>query len=183
MALFKVEAEKIKRINIKEFKNEKELQTLCENNLEELFQVKFIESEFKFGDEYSGRMDSIGIDYDGNPVIIEYKLDKNSSIISQCLFYMDWLVNHKGDFEIAVRNKFGDKEKVVWNNPKMILVAQDYNKYDKYAVNQINYDIYLYKYVYYQSGELYLENINVQDNKKYSVSSDNKKDITFSFEK
>ena len=83
---------------------------------------------------------------------------------------MDWLVNHHGDFELAARKKLGNDVKIVWDNPKMILVAQDYNNYDKYAVNQIHYDIYLYKYIYYTSGELYLENINVQSNKKYSIS-------------
>lgn len=171
MALFRIdENNKIKKIALKDFKNEKELQRLCEKNLEELFQVRFVETEFPFADEYSGRLDSIGLDYEGNPVIIEYKLDKNSAVISQVLFYMDWLVNHHGDFELAARKKLGNDVKIVWDNPKMILVAQDYNNYDKYAVNQINYDIYLYKYIYYTSGELYLENINVQSNKKYAIS-------------
>ena len=180
MALFKIDDNnKIKKTEVKQFNNERELQRLCEKNLEELFQVRYIDTEFKFGDEYTGRLDTIGIDYDGNPVIIEYKLDKNSAVLSQVLFYMDWLVNHRGDFEIAAKNKLGNDIKIVWDNPKMILVAQDYNKYDKYAVNQINYDIYLYKYIFYKTGELYLENINVQENKKYHVDNyDNTKQTT-----
>ncbi len=174
MALFKIDDNNnIKKAEIKQFMNERELQRLCEKNLEELFQVRFIQTEFKFGDEYNGRLDTIGIDYDGNPVIIEYKLDKNQSVLSQALFYMDWLVNHRGDFEVAAKSKLGNDLKIIWDNPKMILVAQDYNKYDKYAVNQINYDIYLYKYIFYKTGELYLENINVQENKKYYVQNQN----------
>ena len=174
MALFKINNEnKINKLEVKQFNNERELQRLCENNLNELFQVRYIDSEFKFGDEYSGRLDTIGIDFEGNPVIIEYKLDKNSAVLSQALFYMDWLVNHKGDFEVAAKNKLGNGLKISWDNPKMILVAQDYNKYDKYAVNQIGYDIYLYKYIAYKTGELYLENINVQENKKYYIPSSN----------
>ena len=176
MALFRIDNNRINKIGVSEFKNEKELQCLCEHNLEELFQVRFIETEFSFGDEYTGRLDTIGIDYEGNPVIIEYKLDKNSAVLSQALFYMDWLVNHRGDFEVAAKNKLGNDLKIVWDNPKMILVAQDYNKYDKYAVNQIGYDIYLYKYIYYKTGELYLENINVQENKKYHIDNSNVKE-------
>lgn len=171
MALYKIDDNKVKQVEIKNFKNEKELQTLCEKNLEEFFQVRFIATEFPFADEYSGRLDTIGLDYEGNPVIIEYKLDTNSAIISQVLFYMDWLVNHHGDFEIAAKKTLGNNIKINWDNPKMILVAQDYNKYDKYAVNQIQYDVYLYKYIYYKSNEIYLENINVQDNKKYSITN------------
>jgi predicted transport protein len=174
MALFKIdENEKIKKMEIGQFNNEKELQRLCEKNLEELFQVKFVATEFPFADEYSGRLDTIGLDYKDNPVIIEYKFDKNQAVLSQALFYMDWLVNHKGDFEMAAKAKLGVNTQIKWDNPKMILVAQDYNKYDKYAVNQIGYDIYLYKYIYYKSGSLYLENINVQDNKKYHIKENN----------
>lgn len=172
MALFKIEENNvIKKTEIKQFNNERELQRLCEQNLEELFQVRFVATEFSFGDEYTGRLDTIGLDYDGNPVIIEYKLDKNSAVLSQSLFYMDWLVNHRGDFELAARNKLGNNIEISWDNPKMILVAQEYNKYDKYAVNQIGYDIYLYKYIYYKTGDFYIENINVQENKKYHIDS------------
>lgn len=169
MALFKVDGNKINKCEIKSFKNERELQRLCEENLEELFQVRFVATEFPFADEYSGRLDTIGLDFEGNPVIIEYKYDTNQAILSQVLFYMDWLVNHRGDFEVAAKRTLGSKVEIKWDNPKMILVAQDYNKYDKYAVNQIGYDIYLYKYIYYKTGELYLENINVKENKKYSL--------------
>ncbi len=170
MALFQIdENNKIKKMEIKQFNNERELQRLCENNLEELFQVRFIATEFPFADEYSGRLDTIGLDFDGNPVIIEYKFDKNQAVLSQALFYMDWLINHKGDFEMAAKSKLGNNIQIKWDNPKMILVAQDYNKYDKYAINRINYDIYFYKYIYYKSGSLYLENINVQENRKYHI--------------
>lgn len=176
MALFKInDNNQLKKIAINNFKNERELQRLCESNLEELFQVRFIATEFRFGDEYNGRMDTIGLDYDGNPVVIEYKLEKNASVLSQALFYMDWLVNHRGDFEIEAKKKLGNEVKILWNNPKMLIVAKDYNRYDKYAVNRINdYDIYLYKYTYYNNGELHLENINVQENRKYYVTPEEK---------
>ena len=174
MALFKINGNKIVKEEIKEFNNERELQRLCENNLEELFGVIFVDTELPFADEYSGRPDTIALDFEGNPVIIEYKFDKNQAVLSQVLFYMDWLVNHKGDFEIKARNRLGNDIHIKWDNPKAIIVARDYNKYDKYAINQIGYDIYLYKYIYYKSEELYLENINFNSNKK-TISNNDKK--------
>lgn len=169
MALYRINGGKLTQLKISKFGYEKHLQKLCENNLEELFEVKFVASEFPFADEYSGRLDTIGIDKECNPVIIEYKLDQNSSVISQCLFYMDWLVNHRGDFEKSVQQALGNEQKVSWDNPKMIIVAQNYNKYDKHAVNRIGYDIYLYKYTLYSSGEFIIENINTQENRKYAL--------------
>lgn len=173
MALFKInEKNKIDKIEIKQFKNEKELQNLCEANLEELFQVRFISSEFPFSDDHSGRLDTLAIDFEGNPIIIEYKFDKNQAVLSQALFYMDWLVNHRGDFEIEARKKLGNDIKVKWDNPKMIIVAQDFNKYDKYAINQVGYDIYLYKYIYYKTGELFLDNISLKDKKSHVLTEE-----------
>lgn len=170
MALFKIDDnKKIKKVNIKDLKYEIEIHELCEKNLEELFQVRLIAHKFNFADEYNGEMDTIGLDYDGNPCIIEYKLDKNKGVLSQVLFYMDWLVNHRGDFEIKAKEVLGDKVQIKWDNPKMYVVARDYDRYDKYAVNRVPYDIYLYKYAIYDNGELYLDNINVADNKKYYV--------------
>lgn len=175
MALYKINGEKLTQLKISKFGFEKHLQKLCENNLEELFEVKFVATEFPFADEYSGRLDTIGIDKECNPVIVEYKLDQNSSVISQSLFYMDWLVNHRGDFERAVQQVLGNDQKVLWDNPKMIIVAQNYNKYDKYAVNRINYDIYLYKYTLYSTGEFIIENINTQENRKYVLNDKTRK--------
>ena len=173
MALYKIKNDEINQVKVSRFSYEKELQNLCENNLETLFQVKFISSEFAFADEYAGRLDTIGLDFDGNPVIIEYKLDQSPSVLSQSLCYMDWLVNHKGDFEKEAHKKLGNSIDINWDKPKMIIVAQEYNKYDKFAVNRIPYDIYLYKYIKYETGEFYMENINTQDCKKYYFRGDN----------
>ena len=173
MALFRInDKNKITKIEIEHLKNEKELQNLCETNLEELFQVRFIASEYPFSDDHSGRLDTLAIDFEGNPIIIEYKFDKNQAVLSQALFYMDWLVNHKGDFELEARKKFSNNVKVKWDNPKMIIVAQDFNKYDKYAIKQVGYDIYLYKYIYYKTGELFLDNISLKDEKLHVLADE-----------
>lgn len=175
MALFRVDDKgNIKHIEVKQLRNEKELQKLCEANLEELFQARFIATEFPFSDDHAGRLDTLAIDFEGNPIIIEYKFDKNQAVLSQALYYMDWLVNHKGDFEVTAQNKLGKDIKVKWDNPKMIIVAQDFNRYDKFAINQINYDIYLYKYVYYKTGELLLDAISLKENKSHNIKIENK---------
>lgn len=164
MALFKFEDKYLRKIKLRRFANERELQRLCENNLEELFQVRFVATEFSTGEIHGGRIDTIGLDYENNPVIIEYKLDKNGTVLNQGLYYMDWLVDHKGDFELAVKNKLGNDVKIEWSSPKLFLIAQEYSKYDKHAVNRINYDISLFKYLAYEDGSFYIENIIYNDN-------------------
>jgi len=145
MPLFKISNGKAKKLSLKSFPKEKDLQKLVEENCEELLGVRFIASEFPTGERHGGRIDTLGIDTEGNPTIIEYKKTENDNIINQGLFYLDWLVDHKGDFEVAAKKKLGNDIEINWGNPRLILIAQNYNKYDKYAVNRIGENISLYK--------------------------------------
>lgn len=164
----------VKQIRQAEFKNERELQKLFENNLEELMGVRFIDSEVTTGDRQRGRIDTLGIDEDGSPTIIEYKKKSNENIINQGLFYMDWLVDHKGDFTLAAQKALGSGTEVEWSQPRLILIAESFSKYDEYAVNRIGANIELWIYRRYSDGYLYLEPIFVSS-KKTAMPRDSKK--------
>jgi RecB family endonuclease NucS len=78
---------------------EKSLQLLFEANLETLLGVRFLASEYSTGPVHGGRIDTLGLDEDGCPVIIEYKRAVNENVINQGLFYLDWLMDHRKDFQ------------------------------------------------------------------------------------
>ena len=90
---------------------EKSLQTLFEANLESLLGIRFLASEFITNE--GGRMDSLGIDENNSPVVIEYKRSSNENVINQGLFYLDWLMGHRKDFEWLVLEKLGKESKFV----------------------------------------------------------------------
>ncbi len=159
MPLFKISNGKAKKLSLKSLQKEKDLQKFVEENCDELLGVRFIASEFSTGERHGGRIDTLGIDSGGNPTIIEYKKTENDNVINQGLFYLDWLVDHKGDFEVAARKKLGNDIEINWGSPRLILIAQNYNKYDKYAVNRIGENISLYKYYFYEEDMFYLENV------------------------
>jgi hypothetical protein len=111
MPLFNRTENLLKVVRQKDFALGKELQTLVENNLEEIFSCRFVASEFSTGVVHSGRIDTIALSEDNNPVIIEYKIVESSQLLNQSLFYLHWLKDHKGDFQIAVHKTLGsDKE-------------------------------------------------------------------------
>jgi predicted transport protein len=176
MAIFKINDQKVQKLKIKKFKNEKQLQKLFEDNLEEIFGIRFLASEFTT--THGGRIDTLGVDEDGSPVIIEYKESEKNNVINQGLFYLDWLVDHKGDFEILVQKKLGKNVKVNWDAPRLILIAQSYNEYDKYAVNRISENIELKKYILYDNDVLFIENI-VLPNRKTTVKKTKKTNVTY----
>jgi len=176
MAIFKINDQKVQKLKIKKFKNEKQLQKLFEDNLEEIFGIRFLASEFTT--THGGRIDTLGLDEDGSSVIIEYKESEKNNVINQGLFYLDWLVDHKGDFEILVQKKLGKNVKVNWDAPRLILIAQSYNEYDKYAVNRISENIELKKYILYDNDILFIENI-VLPNRKATTKKIKKTNVSY----
>ena len=142
---------------------EKSLQTQIERHLETFLGVRFLASEYSTGKTHGGRIDTLGIDENGCPVIIEYKRDRNENVINQGLFYLDWLMDHKAEFEKLVLDRCGKEmsEKVTWSAPRLICIAGDFSKYDEYAVQQIDRNISLIRYRYYSSDLLLFDLVNV----------------------
>jgi predicted transport protein len=124
---------------------ERSLQTIFERHLDGLLGIRFLASEYR---TTNGRIDTLGIDENFCPVIIEYKRASNENVINQGLFYLDWLMDHRRDFEWRVMESYGKDEaaKVEWSAPRLICIAGDFTRYDEHAVKQISRNIELIRY-------------------------------------
>lgn len=138
---------------------EKSLQTVFEKNLDALIGVRFLASEFSTNE--GGRMDTLGIDENNSPVVIEYKRSSNENVINQGLYYLDWLMGHRKDFEWLVLEKLGAEvaKAVDWSGPRLICIAGDFGKYDEHAVKQMNRNIALIRYRRFEGDLLLLEQL------------------------
>ncbi|WP_068787148.1 DUF5655 domain-containing protein [Paenibacillus phocaensis] len=141
---------------------EKSLQTLMERHLEALLGVRFLATEYSTGKRHGGRIDTLGIDENSSPVIIEFKRATNENVINQGLYYLDWLMDHQGEFTLLVQKKFGvpDAEAINWGAPRLLCIAGGFTKYDEHAVQQINRNIELYTYKKYGEELLLLDLVN-----------------------
>lgn len=144
--LFRTETNSVTELRGSAVTLEKSLQTLIERNMEAFLGVRFLASEFITTN--GGRMDSLGIDENGSPVIIEYKRASNENVINQGLFYLDWLMDHRDAFKWLVMERYGAEQAkaVDWGSPRLICIAGDFTKYDAHAVNQMNRNIELVRY-------------------------------------
>jgi predicted transport protein len=138
------------------------LQRLIENNMEIFFNISFLASEYYTGRVHGGRIDSLGIDDTNCPVILEYKRHTNENVINQGLYYLDWLMDHKAEFELLVLKMYGKErsEQIDWNGARLVCIAGDFTKYDEHAVKQINRNIELVRYIKYTDELLLFELIN-----------------------
>ena len=141
---------------------EKPLQTLIESNLEELLGVRFLSTEYSTGKTHAGRIDTLGIDENNCAVIIEYKRSASENVINQGLFYLDWLMDHKAEFELLVLKKLGTDfaNDIDWSAPRLLCIANDFTKYDTHAVQQIARNIELIRYKKFGADFLLLELVN-----------------------
>ncbi len=157
--LFKIDGQNISELHSKSLDLEKSLQTLLERNLDTFLGVKFLSSEYSTGQVHGGRIDTLGLDENNCPVIIEYKRAINENVINQGLFYLDWLMDHKADFKMLVLESLGKEqaEKIDWNGPRLICIASAFTKFDEHAVRQINRNIDLIRYTYYAQDFITLE--------------------------
>lgn len=159
MPLFEISSQKLSLIEHTNFSLEKNLQTLIEKNLQTVFNCRFVASEFPTGYQHSGRIDTLALSEDDNPVILEYKKVESSELINQSLYYLAWLKDHQGDFERAVQKELGHSTEVDWSDIRVICIAPNYKKYDLYAVQVMGANIELWSYNLYQGRYLYLEKV------------------------
>jgi len=148
ITLFRIKHKQATQIESSSSKLEKNLQELIESNLETLLGVRFLKSEHSTGKVHGGRIDTLGLDENNCPVIIEYKRTSSENVINQGLFYLDWLMDHQAEFQILVMQNLSaeDSENIDWSAPRLICIASDFNKYDSHAVQQINRNIELIRY-------------------------------------
>ena len=141
---------------------EKPLQTLIEANLLPLLNIRFIASEHSTGKTHGGRIDSLGLDENHCPVILEYKRSVGENVINQGLFYLDWLMDHKAEFKFLVLDKLGAAaaDAIDWSAPRVVCIAADFTKYDGHAVQQIGRNIELIRYRRFGDDLLLLESVN-----------------------
>ena len=160
--LFRLRNDRVQVLEGRSVAVEKSLQSLIECHMEDFLGVRFLASEYTTGKTHKGRIDSLGIDENGAPVIVEYKRALNENVINQGLFYLDWLLDHRGEFTLLVRDRIGREEAdaIEWSSARLLCIAGDFTRYDVYSVQQIPRNIELIRYRKYGDDLLLLELIN-----------------------
>jgi len=141
---------------------ERRLHDLIEKHMECFLGIRFVAHEYSTGTKHRGRIDSLGLDENCCPVIIEYKRHVNENIINQGLYYLDWLLDHQAEFKLQIMDRFGSDvaDDIEWRGARVLCVAGDFTKFDEHAVAQIGRNIELIRYKYFSDDLLLLEWLN-----------------------
>lgn len=173
-----------KELKQNDFKNEKELQTFFENNIETILGYKLIDPEFSVG---NFRIDSLAFEEETKSFrIIEYKNVKNASLVDQGYTYLKLMLERKADFVLQYNIKTKSSlaiEDIDWSQSRIIFVSPIYTVYQLNATDFKNIPVDLVKITRYEDNIIDIEfikktsNVKVQDIQTESIQNDVNKEI------
>ena len=179
MPIYNIDNEKLTPIKQVKFKNERELQTLTEKNLEELFGLKFVATEFQVDNL---RIDTLAFNEETKSfVIIEYKNIKNYSVIDQGYSYLSLLLNNKAEFVLKYNLVFNtslSKDEFDFSQTSVMFISPSYTTYQLKSVEFSDIAFELWKVVKYSNGTVLYDKVNNTNNTasiKQITNSDNTK--------
>ena len=118
------------------FSLEKQMQTLIENNLQEISELEVVKSEFIIKNK---RIDTLAFNSRLKAfVIIEYKREKNYSVIDQGIAYLKFMLENKADFLLEFNEKKCSsltRKEINWKNSYIIFAAPKFTEHQKNAAS------------------------------------------------
>lgn len=142
-------------ISEKPFSLEKEIQTLTESNIDKIFGWEFIQTEYALN---NFRIDSLCFDKETNAfIIIEYKNNKNFSVVDQGYSYLSLLLNNKADFVLLyneIKQARLKKDSVDWSQSKVVFISPNFTTYQKEAINFRDLPIELWQIKQFENNTL-----------------------------
>lgn len=144
----------------KPFKLEKDIQKLFESNIEQIASFKFVRTEFSLKNV---RFDTLAFDEESKSfVIIEYKRDRNYSVVDQGVSYLNLMLEYKADF-IVEYNESCDKnlkrDDVDWSQSKVIFVAPSFTSFQKQSSNFKDLPIELWEIKQFENDIIVINSI------------------------
>lgn len=173
-----------KELKQKDFKNEKELQSFFEKNIETILGYRLIDKEFSVGDF---RIDSLAFDEESKSFrIIEYKNVKNHSLVDQGYTYLKLMLERKADFVLQYNIKTKSSlttQDIDWSQSRIIFVSPTYTVYQLNATDFRNIPVDLIRVTRYEDDIIEIDfikktsNAKIQDIQMESIQKDVNKEI------
>ena len=160
MLLFTKDKNQLSELKEKPFKLEKEIQTLFESNLEIITGLKFIKSEFIIK---NNRIDTLAFDPESKAfIIVEYKRERNFSVIDQGVSYLNLMLEYKADFIVEyneTQKQSIKRNEIDWSQSRVIFVSPFFTTFQKQSSNFKDLAIELWEIKQYENNILVINPI------------------------
>ena len=167
MPIFEIKKNKLGLIKEKKISLEKDLQKITEDNLETIFGLNFVSSEFPL---HNFRIDTLAFEEETKSfVILEYKKDRSFSVVDQGYSYLALMLNNKADFILEYNektNKNLKREDIDWSQSKVIFLANSFTTYQQNAINFKDLPIELWEVKKYDNKTILYNQLKATDKKE-----------------
>lgn len=173
MALYINQTGKLKEVKEKPFKLEKDIQKVFESNLYSIMGLELVKSEFAIKNK---RIDTLAYDSQACAfIIIEYKRDKNISVVDQGFTYLSLMLENKADFIVEYNESLKrnlKREEVDWSQSRVVFVSPSFTENQKQATNFKDIAIELWEVKQFENDTIAISPI------KKSIAAESIKPIT-----
>jgi predicted transport protein len=173
MALYINQTGKLKEVKEKPFKLEKDIQKVFEENLSAIMGLVLVKSEFTIKNK---RIDTLAYDPQACAfIIIEYKRDKNISVVDQGFTYLSLMLENKADFIVEYNESLRQnmkREAVDWSQTRVAFVSTNFTENQIQATNFKDIAIELWEVKQFENDTIIINPI------KKSVAAESIKPIT-----
>ncbi len=160
MKIYSASNAKLMEVNEKHFKLEREIQELFENNLNEIMGLTLVKSEFTIKNK---RIDTLAYDEQANAfIIIEYKRDKNISVVDQGFTYLSLMLENKADFIIEYNEQLKKslkRDDIDWSQTRVAFVSPSFTDNQIQATNFKDIAIELWEVKRYDNNTVVINSI------------------------
>lgn len=136
-----------------------DLRNYLENSIEDILGITIISKDLKLFNGLEA-VEVLGYDENYQLVIIEYRSGRFSNTINKGLILIDHINKNTSIIKTQLNEKLGyELSNTININPRLIVVGDDFNKYDEHAIKQMPYTVDLIKYQAYSYNLIVFEKL------------------------
>ncbi|WP_157208910.1 DUF5655 domain-containing protein [Mariniflexile maritimum] len=182
MILYNNNSNILNQVKVKPFKLEREIQNIFESNLYEIMGLQLVKSEFSIKNK---RIDTLAYDKQTNAfIIIEYKRDKNYSVVDQGLTYLNLMLQNKAEFILTYNETLKDilhSKDVDWSQSRVAFVSPSFTDNQISASDFKDFGIELWEIKQFENNTISINTIKKSSGapsiKPLLENSDNLKEV------
>ena len=182
MIIYNTAGNNLAQVKEKPFKLEREIQTIFEGNLQNIMGLLFVKSEFTIKNK---RIDTLAYDKETNAfIIIEYKRDKNYSVVDQGLTYLNLMLQNKAEFILTYNETLKDvlhSKDVDWSQSRVAFVSPSFTDNQISASDFKDFGIELWEIKQFENNTISINTIKKSSGapsiKPLLENSDNLKEV------
>ena len=151
-------SQQFEELHAEEHALDEELQQLIEQNLSPLLGIRVLASNYPLHSRSNERIPTLGIDENDRPVIVHY--GSEASTLNQGLYHLNWLLDHRGDYNLLLYHQFGPDVDVQWHIPRLVCLGEHVASYAVHTAAQVSFSAEIMRYRFHSDNLLLIERLN-----------------------